>query len=271
MLEIYHHGSSVCAAKVRFVLNEKSLDWKSHYIDILKGDQFDPAYMKLNGKAVVPTLVHDGKVIVESTVCCEYLDEVFPNPPLKPDDAYQRAKMRVWTKAVDEQLHPACGEITFASSHRLTIARLPKDRLDTFLQSTPPVSVTANWHDRKKVIVMQGLKAPGVDKSFLLYDHYLQKMEDTLKDHQWIAGDAYSLADIGLAPYVNRLDMMSMSEMWTRSRPRVTEWFERIKARPAFKPSFLDWCPPDLTHDLKTFGAESWKEVKLFFQPAAAR
>ena len=76
MLTLYHHGSSVCAAKVRIVLAEKSLPWDGVYVDILRGDQFDPAYVKLNPKAVVPTLVHDGKVIVESTVICEYLDEV---------------------------------------------------------------------------------------------------------------------------------------------------------------------------------------------------
>ena len=84
MITLYHHGSSVCAAKVRIVLAEKSLPWDGVYVDILRGDQFDPAYMKLNPKAVVPTLVHDGKVIVESSVICEYLDETFPDPPLKP-------------------------------------------------------------------------------------------------------------------------------------------------------------------------------------------
>ena len=117
MLELYHHGSSVCAAKVRFALAEKGLEWQSQYIDILKGDQFDPAYVRLNAKAVVPTLIHDGHPIVESTVICEYIDEVFPSPPLKPTDPLQRAEMRLWTKAVDELLHPMCGEITFACSH----------------------------------------------------------------------------------------------------------------------------------------------------------
>ena len=86
MITLYHHGSSVCAAKVRIVLAEKSLPWEGIYVDILRGDQFDPAYVKLNSKAVVPTLVHDGKVIIESTVICEYLDECFPDPPLKPAD-----------------------------------------------------------------------------------------------------------------------------------------------------------------------------------------
>ncbi len=52
MLELYHHGSSVCAAKVRLVLGEKNLEWTGHYLDILKGDQFDPNYLKLNKEAV---------------------------------------------------------------------------------------------------------------------------------------------------------------------------------------------------------------------------
>jgi glutathione S-transferase len=268
MLELYHHGSSVCAAKVRFALAEKGVEWTGHYIDILKGDQFDPAYLKLNDKAVVPTLVHDGKVITESTVCCEYVDENFPDPPLKPATPYERAQMRLWTKAVDEHLHPVCGEITFAASHRHTLARLSKEKLDEFLHSTPSISVTPGWHERKKVIVMQGFAAPNIDKSLLLYDRYLSKMETALQQHSWLAGDAFSLADIGLTPYVNRLDMMSMSDMWTRSRPRVTDWFERIKSRPTFKPSFLDWCPPDLTEDLKTFGARSWIEAKAILESA---
>src|SRR5688572_32224294 len=121
MIELYHHGSSVCAAKVRLVLAEKAIEWKGRYMDILKGDQFDPAYMRLNPKAVVPTLIHDGHVIVESTVICEYVDEVFPAPARKPDNARGRAEMRLWTKAVDEILHPLCGEITFACSHRHTL------------------------------------------------------------------------------------------------------------------------------------------------------
>jgi glutathione S-transferase len=108
VIELYHHGSSVCAAKVRLALAEKQIEWKGHYIDILKGDQFSPEYMKLNPKAVVPTLVDDGNVIRESTVICEYLDEVFPGPSLKPASAAQRAEMRLWTKAVDEDIHPAC-------------------------------------------------------------------------------------------------------------------------------------------------------------------
>lgn len=268
MLELYHHGSSVCAAKVRLTLAEKGLEWKGHYVDILKGDQFDAAYMKLNPKAVVPTLIHDGYPILESTVICEYLDEVFPEVPLKPDNARDRAEMRLWTKAVDEMLHPMCAEITFSASHRHTVARLGPVGVAKFLASTPPVSVTPAWHDRKKVIVMEGFKAPGIEKAYLLYDSFLQKMEDRLEAGPWLAGPTFSLADIALTPYVTRLDMLSMSQMWTGNRPRLTDWFERIKQRSTYKPQLRDWCPPDLTDDLATFGAQSWLEVKRILQAA---
>jgi glutathione S-transferase len=262
MLELYHHGSSVCAAKARLTLAEKGLEWQSHYVDILKGEQFDPAYMQLNPKAVVPTLVHDGEPILESTVICEYLDEAFPETALKPDNLRDRAEMRLWTKAVDETLHPMCGEITFASCHRHIVARLGPEGVAKFLASTPPMSVTSGWHERKKVIVTQGLSAPGVDRAFRLYDSFLQKMDEKLAESPWLAGATFSLADIALTPYVTRLDMMGMAEMWTATRPHLTAWFERIKARPSYKPQLRDWCPADLTSDLATFGAQSWPEVK---------
>jgi glutathione S-transferase len=261
MIELYHHGSSVCAAKVRFALGEKGLAWHGHYLDILKGDQFAPDYLKLNPKAVVPTLVHDDRVVVESTVINEYLDEVFPDPPLKPAAPAERAAMRLWTKAVDEDMHPACAEVTFSSCHRHIIRRLPQKEYDAFLESTPSQSVTPRWHARKKEIVTQGFDAPGLADTYRLYDDYLAKMETTLVRQPWLAGATFSLADIAMSPYVNRLDMLGMAEMWTKARPRLTDWFERIKGRPAFKPAFLDWCPPDLTADLLTFGRQSWPSV----------
>jgi glutathione S-transferase len=179
----------------------------------LKGDQFNPDYVRINPKAVVPTLVHDGRLLTESTVVAEYLDEVFSDPPLKPAVAYDRHIIRLWTKAVDEEVHSACAEVTFACTHRHTLARLPAAELARFLARTPLQSVTPTWHVRKKEIVTLGLVAPGIDRPFRLYDRYLQKMEDALQGRTWIAGNAFSLAYIGMTPYVNRLDMLGMSKL----------------------------------------------------------
>ena len=150
----------------------------------------------LNPKAVVPTLVHDGSVVVESTVINEYLDDVFPDPPLKPAAPEARAAMRVWTKAVDEDLHPACAEVTFSSCHRHIIRRLPREEYDAFLAGTPAHSVTPRWHARKKEIVTLGFDAPGLEQTYRLYDSYLGKMEKALEGRRWLAGDSFSLADV---------------------------------------------------------------------------
>ena len=91
---LYHHGSSVCAAKVRLAMAEKDLEWNGVYIDILKGEQFDPEYLKLNPKGVVPTLVHDDLVIPDSTVIIEYLDQIAPDTSVHPKDPWSRAQVR---------------------------------------------------------------------------------------------------------------------------------------------------------------------------------
>ncbi len=270
MFKLYHHGSSVCAAKVRFALAEKGLDWDGVYIDILKGEQFTPEYLALNPKGVVPTLVHDGKVIRESTVICEYLDLIEPARALHPKDPLQFAEARYWTKAVDEDLHPACGALTFMSSHRHTVAKLGKEGLEKFLGATPTQSVTSDWHEQKRLLVEKGFEAPGAALKVRLYDAYLQKMEKALKGNAWLLGEVFSIADIAVTPYVNRLAAMSMQRMWEGGRlPNVDRWFTAIKARPTFKPSFVEWMPEGLTNDLRDNGAKSWPEVAKILEIVA--
>ena len=95
------------------------------------------------------------------------------------------------------------------------------------------------------------------------------EMEEALAHSRWLAGESFSLADISLTPYVNRLHMLGMSELWKGKRPRVDEWFTRIQARPTFQPCFPDQCPPDLAADLNRFGSQSWPEVKQLLAGAA--
>src|SRR4051794_12864584 len=100
-LTLYHSPSSVCSAKVRVVLAEKKIPWQSQIVDIFRGEQFAPAYLKLNPAGVVPTLVHDGRAVRESLVICEYLEEAYPRPALTPPSHVARARMRVWCKDVE--------------------------------------------------------------------------------------------------------------------------------------------------------------------------
>ncbi len=261
---LYHHGSSVCAAKVRFAMDEKGMDWDGVYIDILKGEQFDPQYLKLNPKGVVPTLVHDNLVIPDSTVIIEYLDHIAPETSVHPTDSWEYAQARYWTKAVDEDLHPACGAVTFVCSHRHTVLeKLGPEGVKKFLASTPSMSVTSDWKSQKDAFTRCGFEAPGAAEKVKLYDTYLHKMEHALSGgNDWLVGNKFSIADIAMTPYVNRLAMMSMRGMWESGRlPNVEKWFARIEARPSFKKCFIDWVPEDLTNDLRENGAKSWPEV----------
>jgi glutathione S-transferase len=92
-------------------------------------------------------------------------------------------------------------------------------------------------------------------------------MERARRDTDWLAGPEFSLADVALTPYVNRLAMLQMQGLWEGGRlPRVAQWFERIRSRPTFRPALLDWCPPELTADLRTYGAESWPVVRKMLE-----
>jgi len=239
------------------------MEWDGVYIDILKGEQFEPEYMKLNPKAVVPTLKDGDKVITDSTVICEYLDQIAPETSLHPTDPMERAQVRYWTKAVDEDLHPACGAMTFLCSHRHTVLKnLGPEGAEKFLASTPEFSVTSDWKSFKDAIVRHGFEAPGALEKVKLYDSYLHKMEQALEGQDWLVGNKFSIADVALTPYVNRLAMMSMRGMWEGGRlPNVEAWFNRVEALPNFKKCFIDWVPEHLTNDLHENGVKSWPEV----------
>ncbi len=112
MLELYHFALSTCSQKVRLVLAEKNLEFVSHEVDLISGAQHDPEYVKLNPKHVVPTLVHDGRALIESTLINEYLEDAFPEPPMLPADPRERHAARLWTKRLDDEVHAATAVVT---------------------------------------------------------------------------------------------------------------------------------------------------------------
>ena len=265
MLQLYHHGSSACAAKVRFALEEKRLSWIGQVVDIFRGEQFAPEFLALNPKAVVPVLVHDGFVIPESTVICEYLDEAFPEHRIYPTDARQRAQIRFWTKAVDEELHPACSALTYVVSHRHTILRNGAGTFEEFLSNGATEGLAARR--LKWEWLQHGIEAPGAAEKVQLYDSYLRKMEHALAGSSWLVGDAFSMADIAMAPYVNRVAALSMEGLWQRGRlPHVEAWFARVRARATFEPAFVKWMPPELSAEMRENGQKSWPRIRDLLQ-----
>jgi glutathione S-transferase len=253
MLELYHHGASVCAAKVRLALSEKGVAWQGRYVDILAGEQFAPDFLKLSPSALVPVLLHDGHAIRESTVINEYVDEAFEGPALSPASPLARAEMRLWTKLVDEQLHPAVAPLTFALSHRYVILEMPDDERCAYIDATPDPT----QRERKRLWVENGLDAPDVGPSLRAFARAYAQMEVALSRGDWLAGNAYSLADTGLTPYVNRIEMLGIAEAWQERYPRVDRWFRQIKARPSFEPEVLNYISLGMRDTMRRNGRQS--------------
>src|SRR5438874_9897330 len=152
MLELYHSVNSVCAQKVRIALAEKRLEYREHLMT-LRGDQFEPQYMQLNPNAVVPTLVHDRRPVIESSVILYYLDEAFPEPALMPRDPHERALVRQYNKLVDEYVHNSCTILTFATAFRPWFAGLSGEQIEEKLAKSPSKQRT----EYKRDVALHGL------------------------------------------------------------------------------------------------------------------
>jgi glutathione S-transferase len=261
MLVLYHHNISVCAQKVRIALAEKKLPHERRHINLMKAEQVTPEYLKINPKGVVPAIVHDGNPVIESTVIMEYLDDAFPERPLRPAAALARAKMRVWAQIPDTGLHAACGTVTYASAFATQIkaANTPaalKERLAKL-----PDRARA-W--RQEQLLEKGLDASFVSDAVKLHDKVLADMEKTLASSAWLAGDTFSLAECAIAPYVLRLDKLGLARMW-EARPRVADWYARLRARPSWAEAISAFPvrgDGDYDDDLKAKGVDVWPKVK---------
>ena len=257
MLELYHNDMSVCSAKVRLVLAEKNLDAKLHHLNLRKGDQLAPGYLKLNPNGVVPTLVHDGRAVIESTLIAEYLDEAFPAPALRPADLVVRAAMRIFAGIPDQGLHAACGTISTAVAFRHQFLALTPAELRRNIEETPDPA----RRERKRLGIEKGMDAPFVPDALRAYDNALARMEARLGHAQpWLMGDRYTLADAGLTPYVARLAHLHFEGMWA-GRPRLAAWYERVQARPNYR-AIREFINPGYIALFDQHGPPAWAKAR---------
>jgi len=261
MIELYHNDMSVCAQKVRFALAEKWLKWESHLLNLRAGDQQKPEYLKLNPNAVVPTLVDDGTVIIESTVINEYLDDAYPEPRLRPADALARARVRLWTKQLDESVHAATSVVSSAIAFRHQKLATGIEALEKLHKQMPdPVKRERSWETISK----------GVESSYFAgavkrFDKLLADIEAALTESPWLAGKEFSLADIGYAPYMLRLEHLQMQFLWDK-RPRVPAWHERLQERRGYPEAIDKWLNASYLSLMKEKGAEVQSRVKAILQ-----
>ena len=261
MLEFYHDNISVCAQKVRLALEEKRIEWQGFLVDLFKGEQVSPEYLAINPRGVIPAIVHDGHPVIESTVILEYLDDAFPEMPLRPETALSRATMRVFTKAPDDGIHVACGTVSYAAAFAgQALEFRGRDSVEDKLAKLPDRARAA----RQKELLDKGMNASILPGYIRMFDKLFQEMEAALLDQPWLAGETFSLAECALLPYLWRLERLNLDAMWA-DKPNLAGWFARAKERQSWDTAMEAYpplAPPGFDDDLKSKGVSHWPTVE---------
>ena len=262
MLELYHSINSVCAQKIRIALHEKGLIAKDHMMT-LRGDQFDPAYLKLNPSAVVPTLIHDGAPIIESSLILYYLDDAFPAPPLMPKAPHLRHRVRLYNKLVDEYLHNSCMILTFATAFRPAFLKMPREAWEAEIAKSP----LKRRAEYKRSVIEHGLDSEFVADALAQHRKLLSWMAEALQNAQYLAGENFSNAECAVIPYILRLELLKLGGLWDR-QPQIAKWWERMRERPSVKTTIFDrmtetdWAP------FKNLAPDPWPKVQTLLKAA---
>ncbi len=250
MLKLYTAQNSICTQKVFLTLIEKGLDWDSEYIDLFKNEQYRPEYLRLNPKGVVPTLIHEGRPVIESTLICEYIDQTFPEPSLVPVSAYDRSRMKVWSKHIDEGVFEATREISFSAMFRDKMRSMTQEQRNGRFNNIGDPGRRARFvstyeEGEDSIYVAQGIFA---------FEKMFREMEaDLSPGRDWLVG-TFSLADINLMPFVARLEYLNLLDIWIAERPRLQAWWSRAKARPSFGKAIADRLKPEQIAAMKSSG-----------------
>jgi len=251
MLTLYKYRNSICTQKVLITLAEKQLPYDTVEINLFKMEQYDPTYLKINPKGVVPSIVHDGKVVIESTLICEYLDECFPGPPLVPAEPHLKARMRLWSKAVDETLFEATREFSFSAMFRDRMKNMTEEQRQSRYRNVGDPE--RGEHIRSCYEL--GVESPYVFQGIAAYEKAFKSMEaDLSAGGPWLLGTQFSLADVNMMPFVARLDYLDLLDVWTVERPNVQAWWKRAQARPSFVTAIPDVLTQDEVAEMRNSG-----------------
>jgi glutathione S-transferase len=252
MLKVYSYFNSICTQKVFITLAEKGIPFTTQNVDLFRNEQFSPAYLRINPKGVVPALDHDGRIVIESTLICEYLDDCFPTPRLVPQDPFLRARMRLWSKAVDEQLFEATRELSFSAMFRERMRNMTEEQRQGRYQNVgDPIK-------RARLISTyeEGADSPYVFQGIGAFEMAFEKIEkDLTAGGPWLVGPQLTLADINMMPFVARMAYLDLLDVWIAERPATQAWWRRVTVLPSFIAAIPEKVPPADFAAMKTSGS----------------
>jgi glutathione S-transferase len=257
-LVLYDAPQSTCSQRVRFTLHEKGVAFRELKLDLFSGDQLRPEYLRINPNGVVPSLIHDGRVIIDSAVIVEYLNEVFPEPtPLVPHDPVARAAMRTFMRYTDEVPTPAVRVPSY------NLAFLPHYR---DMSEADFIALAESKPLRKEFLLSMGrsgFSEQEMNKALERLRQAIVRMSETLRagGGPWLMGPNLTLADIAIMPVLVRMADLGLYTLWERL-PEIDHWLARLRERPAFSKTYyfgslLTEKYPDLKNALPRQGRSS--------------
>ncbi len=259
MLKLYHGANSVCSIKVRLVLEEKAMAWESHHIDLPSGQQFDPDFLALNPRAFVPVLIHGDLILRESSVIAEYIDALDPATALMPADLGKQALTRIWGTQCLEY-HDSVNTLTFGSYQRqMLLAKSPEEREARF--AAMPDQMRA-----KKVqdLVENGAASPHMTVAIERMARLCAEIDASLDGQDWLMGDSYSLAEALVTAYIFRTECVGLAGLWESRYPRMSDWYQRVKARASFEAAIAPWLDKPAMDKMLNAGKETFLNDKNF-------
>ncbi|MGA2565802.1 MAG: glutathione S-transferase family protein [Pseudolabrys sp.] len=229
---LYNAPQSTCSQRVRFVFNGKKIPFDEVKLNLLEGDQLKPDYLKLNPNGVVPTLDHDGAIVIDSTVITEYLDEVAPATSFTPESPVARARMRALMHFIDEMPAAAVRVPTFNLAFLPSFQKMSREAFVAMAESKPL--------RREFMLTMgqTGFPRAEMDAALARLRRTYERMDAEIERSggPWLLGKNISLADVAVMPALVRMDDLRLPG-WL-DLPRIVAWFDNIRAHPAFKPTF---------------------------------
>jgi GSH-dependent disulfide-bond oxidoreductase len=231
MLKLYHWEPNANSGKPMLALAEKGIEYESHYLDLLQFDQHQPEYLRVNPDGTIPAMVHDGRVLTESTPIIEYIDETFDGPALRPTDPVARWRMRWWMRFFDAYFAPSLSMIGWSIFIGPAVRQRDPKELEAAIARIPLESRRLAW----RKAIFNEFTTEEIAESKRRVWFATDVLERHLQQHEWIAGDAYSLGDINGFNLGYALPLSQPHHCNDTRTPYIMHWLRRIYARPAVK------------------------------------
>ena len=235
-VHLFHFATSSCSQKTRIFLTEKGVEWESHPLNLPTHENFTDWYLGINPRGLVPTLVHDGDVHIESNDIMRYIDEAFDGPDLLPQDEASLAYI-LQSAQYEDDLHLSVRSLTFRYMAPNELLRKDPDALDVYEKAgSGKVGGVADTHKAVEVefwrkMAVDGIPVEQAIAAVAAFEPHFTELNERLGKHEWLMPDGFSMLDIIWWISVYRLKFLGYP---MERFPDLDAWYHTLAERPHF-------------------------------------